>query len=41
MHPKILVKFLEYGMMVLVFNYAKYLIVGSPSYISLQYLRHY
>lgn len=39
MHPKILMKFLEYGMMVLVFNYAKYLIVGSPSYTSLQYLR--
>lgn len=41
MHPKILLEFLEYGMMVLAFNYSKYLIVGSPSYTSLQYLRDF
>ena len=41
MHPKIRVEFLEYGMMVLAFNDAKYLIVGSPSYTSLQYLRDF
>lgn len=39
MHPKILVKFYRIWNDGFSVNYAKYLIVRSPSYTSLQYLR--